>query len=658
MTSPTLEASGARTTRGAPRRILVVGATFLVSGALLAVAEWMAARGGGTAHFYVFWIAYFLAVAPVVWLLLSSSTAASTRASLVVALGIWSLAPSLLRTGNSPLYFDEFSHFRMLQDLVRTGHPVSSYGLLQIGANFPGLELVSSALFHLSGLTLWISALLIAGVAHVALLAGVYVLVRDATRSSRSGAIAAVVYSLNPSWMFFDAQFSYETLALPIFVWVLVFAMRGIRSRDTGTPTRPRAVQIGLAAVMTGGLVVTHSVTSLVCTGVLVGVAIFSTFQHRGILRSDVDTSPLVAWLLAAWSVLLTTWRFSDVGHPLFVYLGPAFHFSQQFHQLLSLLGIGTSLPVHSAFANSSAPFFEVACAYLMLPVIFIAFVWAVWGLLGARRTLSPLAFVATILGALFFVSLPLASAAAYSEAAHRSWAFSFLGIAIVLGVAGGLAFDDRLAITVRSHRLWPLQASWARRLRPVLAGCVVVVAIGSVSVGTSIPYRFGGQVAPESDPLYIGTETAMVAAWFARNALPGQEVWANRFVVRPIAIASRVDVVAPGGPQLRLLLAPKVTTNVLFSFEHVNYIVFNRFTGFLGGVKAWFWYVPSDSLLPKDERGNPQQGRFGCLDWANAVFATNQYQILKVNTAQVTADTESGTNGLIPGCLHRWGIK
>jgi hypothetical protein len=661
MTSPTTATEVDDAPLSGTRQLVWLGAAFLASGVLLAVAEWMAARGGGAAHFYVFWLAYFLVVAPVAIVLVSSRSSASTRGALVVALGIWSLAPSLLRTGSSPLYFDEFSHFRMLQDLVRTGHPVSSVGLLQIGASFPGLELVTSALYHLSGFTLWVSALVIAGVAHVALLAGVYVLVRDATRSSKAAAVGAVVYSLNPSWLFFDAQFSYETLALPIFVWVLVFALRGIRSRGVGAPIRPRAVQIGLAATMTGGLVVTHSVTSVVCAGVLVGVAIFSTLQSRGVLRSEVATSPLVAWCLAGWSVLLTTWRFADVGHPLIVYLGPAFHFSQQFHQLLSLFGIGTSLPIHSAFANSSAPFFEVVCAYLMLPVLLVAFVWALWGLLGARRELSPLVFVAAILGALFFASLPLASAAAYSEAAHRSWAFSFLGLAVVLGVAGGIALEGRLALTVHSHRLWPLPVSWHKGIRPALAACVVVVSIGSVSVGTSVPYRFGAPPSPgaaATDPRYVGTETAMVAAWFAKNVAPGEKVWANRFVVRPIAIASRVTVVAPGGAQLRLLLEPLVTSDVLFPFKRVRYIVFNRFTGYVGGVKAWFWYVPSDSLLAKDERSKAFPGRLGCLDWANAVFATNQYEVLKVRTPRLLADIRGGRDGLIPGCTHFWGIS
>jgi hypothetical protein len=650
------------------RQLVRLGAVFLASGALLAVSEWMAARGRGNGHFYVFWVAYFLVVAPVAAALVSARTSAGARGALVVALGIWSLAPSLLRTGNSPLFFDEFSHFRMLQDLVRTGHPVASYGLLQIGANFPGLELVTSALYHLSGLTLWVSALVIAAVAHVALLAGVYALVRDISTSPRAAAIAAVVYSLNPSWLFFDAQFSYETLALPIFVWVLVFSLRSIQTRDPGAAIVPRVIQIALATVLTAGLVVTHSVTSVVCAGVLVGVAIVSTLQHRGVLGSDVRTSPVIAWCLAAWAALLTIWRFADVGHPLIVYLGPAFHFSQQFHQLLSLFGIGTSLPLHGAFANSSAPSFEIVCAYLMLPVLGVAFVWGLWGLLGARRELSPLVIVAAVLGALFFASLPLASAIAYSEAAHRSWAFSFLGLAIVLGLAGGLALDGRLSIRVRTHNLWPLPTTWRRGVRPLLAACLAVVAIGSVSLGSSTAYRFGGPVQPDSDPLYVGTQTAMVAAWFAQHATARDVVFANRFVVRPIAIASRVHVVKPGGSEVLLLLLPKLRWNspALYSYSakakrgkgnDVTYIVFDRRTG-AGSVRASFWYVENDSLLPRAARASfGYPGRMGCFNWVHAVFATSDYQVLKVDQHRLQHDLAHHSTGLNVRCTTTWGI-
>ncbi len=656
--APGVDTTGRPPSSGHPWWTPVLVAAFAASGALLATAEWMAARGDGSGHFYVFWVAYFLVVAPVAMLLCGPTTSSRLRGSLVVALGVWSLCPSLLRTGNHPLYFDEFSHLRMLEDLVRTGHPVSTAGLLQIGASFPGLELAASALYHLSGLTLWLSAISIAALAHVALLAGVFVLVRDVARSARAGAIAAVLYSLNPSWLFFDAQFSYETLALPVLVWGLVFALRASARRAPTAPTRTKVLELCIAATLVAALVVIHHVSSVVECAALVGVALAATLQARRGASGAHGISLPVAWGLAGWGVAVTAWRFADVGHPLFVYLGPSLHLSSQLSQLLSVLGIGAGLPLHSAFASSSVPTFEVVCAYAMLPVLLLGFVWALWGLSGHRRVLSPLSYVAAPLGALFFVSLPLASAAAFSEAVHRSWAFSFLGLAIVLGVACGYDDDGALSMSLRGRRLWPPPQQLRTRLAPAVAAALCIVAIGGVAVGTSTSYRFGAAVAPETDPLYVGTQSSMVASWFAAHTTSRDVVYANRFAVRPIAVASEVGVADPAGPQLGLLLAPSIPRTALeaFATDRVTYLVVDRRTGQVGGIAAWFWYVPTDSNLPADERSGIHLDRIRCLDWASSVFATSDVVVLRVARPKLLADLHAGSDGLRPDCVGATG--
>lgn len=632
---------------------LVVGGPFALSGVLLALAEWMAARGDASAHFYVFWVGYALAVAPVAWLALRAGVTAARRSALVAGLGGWSLCPSLLRTGAHPLFFDEFTHLRMLQDLVRVGHPVSTTGLLQIGASFPGLELAASTLYHLSGLSLWLSAVGIAALAHVALLVGVLVLVRDATGGERAGVVAALVYSLNPSWLFFDAQFSYETLALPVLVWSIVLALRGARPPADGATRTVRATQVVAAGVLLGALVVIHHVSAVVACLVLIGVSVVATVSGPHPAHRTARVAPWVTWSLAAWAAVLTAWRFVEVGHPLVVYLGPTYHLSSELSQLLSILGIGSGLPLHAAFASSTVPGFEVVCAYAMLPVLLAVFVWAVWALIGRREDRSPLLYVATVLGALFFASLPLASAAAYAESVHRSWAFSFLGIAVVVGAASQLAMDGRVRLTVRSRRVWPPTASSGRLLRPVVVACAAVVAIGGVAVGTSTAYRFGAPAAPQTDPLYVGTQTDQVASWIARHATHGDVVFANRFAIRPIAVASDVGIANPAGPEALLVLSTAVPAAALRAFadDHVTYLVFDRRTGQVGGVRAWFWYVPSDRQLPSDARQSVYPGRVACLDWARAVFSTTDDEVLLVDRSRLLADVRDGTDGEAPGC-------
>jgi hypothetical protein len=450
--------------------------------------------------------------------------------------------------------------------------------------------------------------------------------------------------------MFFDAQFSYETLALPVLVWALVLALRAAR-RDPARPGGDARAPLVVAALLLAALVVIHHVSAVVACAALVGVAVVASVRSRR--SGDSSYSPATLWSLAGWAVVLTTWRFVVIGHPLVVYLGPTLHVSSQLSELLSLLGIGAGLPAHAAFASASIPWFEVACAYAMLPVLLVVFVGAVWGMWAHRRTLPPLAGVTAVLGALFFVSLPLASAAAYAEAVHRSWAFSFLGLATTVGLASRLAFDGDLRVAVRRRRLWPSSPGLAARPRLLASACAAVVAVGGIAVGTSASYRFGAPVAPETDPLYVGTQTGLVATWLSTHAAPGDVVYASRFTIRPIAVASTVGVADPGGPELLLLLAPSVPRAALEAFvhDHVAYVVFDRRTGLVGGVRPWFWYVPSDAQLPIDARTTIYPGRLACLDWASTVYATSDLEVLQVDTARLASDLDAGRDGFVPGC-------
>jgi hypothetical protein len=612
----------------------------------------MAARGDSSWHFYVFWLAYFLVLVPVAWRLLSMKTPRTHRNALVVGLGIWSMCPSLDRTGNGPLYYDEFSHFRMLQDLVRVGHPVSSTGLLQIGANFPGVELVTSALYHLSGLTLWLSAIGVASLAHVALLFGVYVLVRDESRSSRAGAVAAIVYSLNPSWLFFDAQFSYETLALPVLVWGIVLGLRALRAREGASP-RAQTCQAVVSGILIAALVLIHHVTSVIACAVFLGVAIGATVQRRrrGAGERAGLVVPLRAWAMAAWALALTAARFIAVGHPLVVYLGSPLHFSKEFSQLLSVLGIGTA--VHTPFGGSLAPAFEVVASYLMLPILAIAFVWAVWGLAGHRRELSPLVYVSALLGFLFFVSLLLVSSSTYAESVHRSWAFSFLGLAIVLGMAAHYTLNDDLEVRLFSRRLWPLPALRYARTGTIALVCLVIVAVGGVSAGTDTAYQFGGTVVPDLDPLYVGTQTQLVATWFDTHARSKDVVWADRFIGRPIAVGSSVRIANPNGLEDLLVLSPTIPKSTFWAFinDKVTYIVFDRRTGTIPGNPPSYWYVRDPTLVSSDARKTIYPGRIACLTWATPVYATSDYEILSVTLALLGHELEDGGLAYLPQC-------
>src|SRR6187455_2985670 len=85
-----------------------------------------------------------------------------------------------------------------------------------------------------------------------------------ASGSARIAGVASLIYMTNPHFLYFDAQFGYETMALPLAAVVLFVIARRAQT--------PRAVWSGLtviALVTIGSVVVTHHVTSAMLAGFL-----------------------------------------------------------------------------------------------------------------------------------------------------------------------------------------------------------------------------------------------------------------------------------------------------------------------------------------------------------------------------------------------------
>ena len=102
----------------------------------------------------------------------------------------------------------------------------------------------------LTGSPLWPAALAVIILAHVLSVLAVYQLVRAVGASPTGAAVGAVVYTLNPSWMYFDTSVSYESLALPLLLWCLAAAVTASRSpegADSAVYRRGSAVCGGIA---------------------------------------------------------------------------------------------------------------------------------------------------------------------------------------------------------------------------------------------------------------------------------------------------------------------------------------------------------------------------------------------------------------------------
>src|SRR5579872_1650665 len=249
----------------------------LVAGLPLIVVSYRyaASHANGQGAFDLFWIGFLLFAVPVAWRALSATVSRRQRLSLVVVLGFWEFVPKLLRNPGGPLFADELAHWRQSIDVATSGHLYPANTLIPLIREFPGQQALVAAVHDASGLSVWWSSDLLVALLHASSLVGLFLLGEGLIGSARAGAVVAVLYCLNPGFLFFDAQVSYESFGLPLLIWTLVSAMR-LAERDRSAASR-RAWLV--AGIVTGlACVVTHHLSSYVLAAVLLATAVAARF--------------------------------------------------------------------------------------------------------------------------------------------------------------------------------------------------------------------------------------------------------------------------------------------------------------------------------------------------------------------------------------------
>ncbi len=278
-----------------------VVALSAATGVLAAAAAYAAGRLGhasSRAADVTYWLGQALIVIPVAHRLLSRKFLAGYEAvSLVVVLTV---AEYLLKICYSPAGFtfvDELAHWRSAVNLLHTGKLFTLNYMLPISPRYPGLEEVTSALTSLTGLSVFASGLIVAGVAHLLFVCLLFVLFHH-IGGRRLAGVAVLIYASNPDLPYFDSIFAYQTLAVAFFGLALLAAWRLAARQTDGHLAGWLAVAI-LAILAT---VVTHHATSFMLVAALVVVSAGSLFAGDRRSAGWLATLALVSGgALACW---------------------------------------------------------------------------------------------------------------------------------------------------------------------------------------------------------------------------------------------------------------------------------------------------------------------------------------------------------------------
>jgi len=457
----------------------------------IAIADFRARRGFEPSEPF-FWLGLLIIVVPIGLALWSPRPTRRDRIGLVLLLGLGLQFVKVFYNPGNPAFFDEFSHSRTAIDIAVSGHLFLPNPLQPISPYYPGLEALTVVFAALSGLSLDQAGVLVIGIGRMVLVLALFMLFERASRSHRAAGAAVLLYAANPSFLLFDAQFSYESLVLPFAV--VAAALLAARTPWRAGTALARALLAGIAIT---AAVVTHHVTSFALAAFLVAWAAVGRLHRRAAAKQRTPVAPAVfaAAAATAWLLLMS---------PLTVpYIAP--HVIGGFEQLVQLItGESTGRRLFEDAAGVPAPLLERVVGYLAVFLILAALPVALWTI---RRSYgrSPIAITFGLVALGYPASLALRLTSAGAETAGRLSAFVFIGVAFAIAVWGA--------------RVTAVQTS-AIRSR-LLAVASTAVFVGGVVVGFPPWARLPFPYRPAADSRSVEPEGLSAAAWTAAELGP-----------------------------------------------------------------------------------------------------------------------------------------
>jgi hypothetical protein len=533
-----------------PAKAGIVSATFAAFslGIILLAAAYAHSRAGESGSYLLFWAGLLVILLPAVAVLMLLQLEREIR--LVVSLG-FGLALYLVKILYEPTIFtfhDEFAHYRNAINLFTSGDLFGYNPLIRTTAYYPGLAVATDAFMRLTGLSAYASGLILVGCARLTLVGAIFILTDKLLGSSRAAGIAVLVYAANPNFLYWDAQYAYESLALPLALLVVVLIARRNESR------RPKlAILSSLAATV--AVIVTHHVTAWALTALLVVWACAAWFHNR---RSGSSTE-YVPVLPALVAMVGTTLWVTLIAPITTSYLGPVFsRAAVQGAELITAHQTSRNLFARTG-QTVSAPLWQEAAAVGATVVILFALPQALDRMRGARLPLvGKLLAVSSLL---WVILLPLRFTVQGQETANRSSEFLYVGISLCLAFL--------LEIFLDSSR-------WQRILA---VGIVILLFVGGVAVS----WTYSGLLAPdyrlENGSTVVTPDDRALASWMLATLGPGNRVATDSITGLALGSLGRQDVLssAEDGAHVWQIFYPR-TVNSEVSAElrrsQVQYVV------------------------------------------------------------------------------------
>jgi hypothetical protein len=588
-------------------------------GVLLAALAHTSARYDATWAQPLYWLALLVLFTPLATRLIMPGVSRQEAIGLVVFLGLAIYFVKLLQSPLGFTFFDEFLHWRTANDIIKSGHLFKENSLLPVSPLYPGLEIATTAVANLTGLSIFGAGVIVVGTARVVLALALYLFYEQVSGSVRVAGIAAAIYMGNPHFVIFDAQFAYESLALALMLMILLALLRRQHAQS--------GERFGLNIVVVAGLwslVATHHATSYMA-GIFLILWAATTAIYK---RWFGSTQPGIIWVAILAVVTNVVWLVG-VASITIGYLAP--HLQGAIVSVLNLIaGEGSDRELFKSSSGIVTPLLEKLVGLgapglimLCLPVGLMSF----WRSSRKDATAFTLA-----LGALTYpVTLAMRLTGGGWEVSARSSVFVFLPLAFILALG-----IEHLWLPGPLARLRPLLE---RFKLPLFALVVAVLFCGGIIAGWSPWARMPWPYQVGSDTRSIEPQGLAAAAWASAYLGPDNRIAADRINMTLMGtygeqrmITDLIDHVSISG----IFLAPQLGPNEREALHkgRIRYIVVDRRISTALPLDGHYYEGWEKMIVPYSGPISPAVlGKFDTMLSVSQVFDSGDIKLYDVGT-------------------------
>jgi hypothetical protein len=481
-----------------------------------------------------------------------------TRVEGIGASFIIAVATYAIKEFYSPIQFtfdDEFQHYVTARNIMASHHLFTSNPLLAIGPDYPGMEILTTAISFISGLSIQASSIPLLASAHVLTTVGIYLLVVELVPNRRAALFGVIAYATTPNFLFFDSYFAYQSVGVPLFVITLLALVRLTKSRFTSSQRAWLAITLSGAAATA----VVHHVSSAILIASLACVCI--VVMAKSPRWRNGWTMPLVIGITC---IVVEVWDFGVAGGT-YTYLRTAI--SSRFksggppvrnlHRGLAPVNLtGSHFLRGKSISPTNPPFDRIMLIVwaLLLVVLVLGGVWICWR---GRERIRPVLVGLAIPAASVLVGFVLVavSPVAGGQLESRLVAFSMVPGAVMVAL-----FMTRLL----GGRLGDWRQVDHRFRNRVVALCgTSLLVVGGIAGGWPIYYaRVPGPYVLGGRDRAVTRVGVAVADWAKSNLPPGLPVATDGETAR-LLVAYGDQALLEGGLAADLFVSTTLTPSL-----------------------------------------------------------------------------------------------